>query len=83
MMKHVFEPPRILIAGIGNVSLGDDGFGVAVSEALSKEDLPSSVRVANFGLRQFDLPMPCNADTTPQFLSTPTRKAAARRNLGD
>jgi hydrogenase maturation protease len=47
--------PSILIAGIGNIFLGDDGFGVAVAQRLSKRDFPASVRVADFGIRGFDL----------------------------
>lgn len=47
--------PYILIAGIGNIFLGDDGFGVEVAQRLSKCHLPASVRVADFGIRGFDL----------------------------
>jgi hydrogenase maturation protease len=47
--------PRILVAGIGNIFLGDDGFGVEVAQQLSKCDFPSAVRVADFGIRGFDL----------------------------
>jgi hydrogenase maturation protease len=46
---------RILIAGIGNIFLGDDAFGVEVVRRLSDSDLPSSVRVADFGIRGLDL----------------------------
>ncbi len=46
---------RILIAGIGNIFLGDDGFGVEVAQQLSRCDFPASVRVADFGIRGFDL----------------------------
>ena len=49
------EAHRILIAGIGNIFLGDDGFGVEVAQQLSKCDFPASVRVADFGIRGFDL----------------------------
>jgi hydrogenase maturation protease len=45
----------ILVAGIGNVFLGDDGFGVAVIQALSKSPRPSGVEVVDFGIRGFDL----------------------------
>jgi hydrogenase maturation protease len=48
-------PPRILVAGIGNVFLGDDGFGVAVAERLSRHQLPAGVRVVDFGIRGIDL----------------------------
>jgi hydrogenase maturation protease len=48
-------PPRILVAGIGNVFLGDDGFGVAVAERLASRPLPAGVRVVDFGIRGIDL----------------------------
>ena len=47
--------PRILVAGIGNVFLGDDGFGVAVAQRLSSGELPPGVEVADFGIRGMDL----------------------------
>ncbi len=46
---------RVLIAGVGNIFLGDDGFGVEVALALSKRPLPESVVVKDFGIRGFDL----------------------------
>jgi hydrogenase maturation protease len=46
---------RILIAGLGNIFLGDDGFGVEVIRRLSPEVLPGSVRVADFGVRALHL----------------------------
>ncbi|MGW1680256.1 hydrogenase maturation protease [Saccharopolyspora sp. NPDC002376] len=42
--------PRILVAGVGNVFLGDDGFGVAVADRLA-EDPPAGVQVEDFGIR--------------------------------
>jgi hydrogenase maturation protease len=47
--------PHILIAGIGNIFLGDDGFGVEVAQQLSKSNLPAAVRVVDFGIRGMDL----------------------------
>lgn len=47
--------PAILIAGIGNIFLGDDGFGVEVARRLASRDLPQGVRVVDFGIRGFDL----------------------------
>ena len=47
--------PRILVAGIGNIFLGDDGFGVEVVKRLAARELSSEVRVADFGIRGFDL----------------------------
>ncbi len=46
---------RILIAGIGNIFLGDDAFGVEVANRLSTEDFPPEVRVADFGIRGLHL----------------------------
>jgi len=48
-------PPRILIAGIGNVFLGDDGFGVHVVRRLSETTLPDGVDAVEFGIRGMDL----------------------------
>lgn len=47
--------PNILVAGIGNVFLGDDGFGVEVVRKLSERPLPDEVRVVDIGIRSFDL----------------------------
>jgi hydrogenase maturation protease len=41
----------VLVAGVGNVFLGDDGFGVAVAERLAAERLPEGVRVEDYGIR--------------------------------
>lgn len=46
---------RVLVAGIGNVFLGDDGFGVEVVARLAGRELPDGVEVADFGIRGFDL----------------------------
>jgi hydrogenase maturation protease len=53
--RDVIAKPTILVAGIGNIFLGDDGFGVEVAQQLAKSSLPAAVRVADFGLRGFDL----------------------------
>jgi hydrogenase maturation protease len=47
--------PTVLVAGIGNIFLGDDGFGVEVVRRLGELQLPANVRVADFGIRGFDL----------------------------
>jgi hydrogenase maturation protease len=49
------RPRRILVAGIGNVFMGDDGFGVEVAARLSKRPLPDGVDVVDFGIRSVDL----------------------------
>jgi hydrogenase maturation protease len=48
-------PQRILVAGIGNVFLGDDGFGVAVADRLWRRELGPGVEVVDFGIRGMDL----------------------------
>lgn len=42
---------RVLVAGVGNIFLGDDGFGVEVARRLGAEDLPEGARVEDFGIR--------------------------------
>lgn len=49
------RPPRILVAGIGNIFLGDDGFGVEVAQRLLKRPFPPGVEVVDFGIRGLDL----------------------------
>ena len=41
----------ILVAGVGNILLGDDGFGVEVVRRLAAEPLPEGTAVADFGIR--------------------------------
>jgi hydrogenase maturation protease len=47
--------PRILIACIGNIFLGDDGFGTEVARQLAGRSLPPDVVVKDFGIRSLDL----------------------------
>jgi hydrogenase maturation protease len=46
---------RVLVAGIGNVFLADDGFGVEVAARLAEVELPAGVHVEDFGIRGLDL----------------------------
>jgi hydrogenase maturation protease len=47
---------RVLVAGIGNLFLGDDGFGPEVVRRLAEQDaLPPEVRVADYGIRGMHL----------------------------
>lgn len=46
---------RILVAGIGNIFMGDDGFGCEVARQLAGTDLPANVTVVDFGIRGLDL----------------------------
>lgn len=47
--------PSVLVAGIGNVLLADDGFGVEAARLLAQRELPAGVKVADFGIRGMDL----------------------------
>jgi hydrogenase maturation protease len=47
--------PRILIAGVGNIFLGDDAFGVEVVRRIAQRTLPAAVRVIDFGIKGIDL----------------------------
>jgi hydrogenase maturation protease len=46
---------RVLVAGIGNIFLGDDAFGVEVIRKLLSRSWPESVVVRDFGIRGLDL----------------------------
>ncbi len=46
---------RVLIAGVGNIFLGDDGFGVEVVHRLAGREMPEGVEVKDFGIRGMDL----------------------------
>ena len=46
---------RILVAGIGNIFLGDDGFGVEVARRLNAQPPIDGVDVVDFGIRAVHL----------------------------
>lgn len=46
---------RVLVAGIGNIFMGDDAFGVEVARRLAERELPAGVEVGDFGIRGIDL----------------------------
>jgi hydrogenase maturation protease len=46
---------QILVAGIGNAWLRDDGFGGAVAKLLEERELPPGVQVIDFGSGGLDL----------------------------
>ncbi len=61
-VEPIADPPtaphpevRVLVAGIGNVFMGDDGFGVELARALMDRPLPAGVEVKDFGIRGMDL----------------------------
>lgn len=47
--------PRILIAGVGNIFLGDDAFGVEVLREMATRSIAPEVRLVDFGIRGLDL----------------------------
>ena len=47
--------PRIMIAGIGNIFLGDDAFGSEVARRLAMRTWPEGVRAVDYGIRGLDL----------------------------
>ena len=69
---------RVLIAGIGNIFLGDDAFGVEVARRLADCELPDEVRVVDFGIRGLDLvyALQDGYDTTILIDAFPHGKAA-------
>jgi hydrogenase maturation protease len=46
---------RVLVAGVGNLFLGDDGFGPEVARRLAGRSLPTGVRVVDYGIRGMHL----------------------------
>lgn len=46
---------KVLVACIGNIFLGDDGFGVEVAKVLATRHFPEGLRVVDFGIRSYDL----------------------------
>lgn len=51
------DPPhhRVLVAGVGNIFMADDGFGPEAAAALARRPWPDGVHVADFGIRGMDL----------------------------
>jgi hydrogenase maturation protease len=47
--------PKVLVACVGNIFLGDDAFGVEVARQLAQLALPEHVKVIDFGIRSYDL----------------------------
>jgi hydrogenase maturation protease len=46
---------RVLIAGIGNIFMGDDAFGCEVTQRLMQRRWPDDVKIVDFGIRGLDL----------------------------
>ena len=48
-------PAHLLVACVGNIFLGDDGFGVEVARRLAGRRYPAGVEVVDFGIRGVEL----------------------------
>ncbi len=66
---------KILVAGVGNIFLGDDGFGVEVARRMTGTELPEGVDVGDFGIRGIHLAYELSSyDTTILVDATPRGK---------
>jgi hydrogenase maturation protease len=66
--------PRVLVAGIGNIFFGDDGFGVEVAQRLLRRPVRDGVTVRDFGIRGFDLTCALLGDFDAAILVDATRR---------
>lgn len=73
--------PSVLIAGIGNIFHGDDGFGVAVAQKLAEAPLPAHVRVMEIGIRSVDLAFALLENPDLVILIDATQRAGAPGTL--
>lgn len=73
--------PRVLVAGIGNIFLGDDGFGVEVAQRLARRGVPDGVRVMDAGIRGFDLAFALVGGYDAAVLVDVTRRGGAAGTL--
>jgi hydrogenase maturation protease len=46
----LLDDARVLVAGVGNIFLGDDGFGSEVARRLAVRRLPDGVAVTDYGI---------------------------------
>ena len=78
------RPPltrTVLVAGIGNIFLGDDGFGVEVAQRLAARPLAAGVTVVDYGIRGYDLAYALVRGCGPRHPGgrMPARRAARHR----
>ena len=71
----------VLIAGVGNIFLGDDAFGVEVARRLAERALPGGVRVSDFGIRGFDLAYALGSGDDAVILVDVTRRGESPGTL--
>jgi hydrogenase maturation protease len=68
---------RLLIAGVGNIFLGDDGFGVEVTNRLASADLPDWAQVVDYGIRGLHLAYDLAGGYTSAILIDATPRGGA------
>ncbi|MGH3624684.1 MAG: hydrogenase maturation protease [Sciscionella sp.] len=68
---------RVLVAGIGNIFLGDDGFGVEAARQLAEVDLPQGVQVADYGVSGMHLAYDLLGGYTATILLDTTQRDSA------
>jgi hydrogenase maturation protease len=72
---------KVLIAGVGNIFLGDDAFGVEVLRRLSELPLAENVCIKDFGIRGFDLAYALMGDWDAVILVDATARGGAPGTL--
>jgi hydrogenase maturation protease len=59
---------HVLIAGVGNIFMSDDGFGSAVVDHLLATELPDDVRAVDYGIRGMHLAFDLSAEVATLIL---------------
>jgi hydrogenase maturation protease len=72
---------RILVAGIGNIFLGDDAFGVEVAQQMLRQEVPDGVQVVDFGIRSYDLAYAMMEDYEATILVDATQRGGTPGTL--
>ena len=67
MESHITLPQKIVVVGVGNELLSDEGLGVHVAKALQKMDIPPEIEVVEGGTDGFAL-MPIIMETDLLYL---------------
>ena len=69
---------RILVAGVGNIFLSDDGFGSAVADSLLARSMPEGVKVVDYGIRGVHLAFDLSEAVETLILVDTVPKAAGK-----
>jgi hydrogenase maturation protease len=72
---------QILVAGIGNISKGDDAVGVEVARRMAQSPLPAGVKAVDFGIRGIDLTYALLDDYNAAILVDTAQRGAAPGTL--